>query len=56
MTKVICKIVELVLLQRALGAAAFDIPAPWCLAEENMLLDAVEQYGFGNWSALKIDF
>lgn len=34
---------------RALGAAAFDIPAPWCLAEENMLLDAVEQYGFGNW-------
>ena len=22
----------------------------WSLAEENMLLDAVEQYGFGNWN------
>lgn len=27
----------------------FDIPKPWSLAEETMLLDAVEQYGFGNW-------
>ncbi|KAL3874367.1 hypothetical protein ACJMK2_037393 [Sinanodonta woodiana] len=28
---------------------AFDIHNPWSLAEETMLLDAVEQYGFGNW-------
>lgn len=27
----------------------FDIPKPWSLVEETMLLDAVEQYGFGNW-------
>ncbi|XP_050404390.1 transcriptional adapter 2-beta isoform X1 [Patella vulgata] len=31
------------------GPAAFDTPRPWSLAEEHMLLDAVEQYGFGNW-------
>ncbi|ESO94271.1 hypothetical protein LOTGIDRAFT_118822 [Lottia gigantea] len=31
------------------GPAAFDTSRAWCLAEENMLLDAVEQYGFGNW-------
>ncbi|XP_046352119.1 transcriptional adapter 2-beta-like [Haliotis rufescens] len=29
--------------------SVFDNPDPWSLAEENMLLDAVEQYGFGNW-------
>ncbi|KAK7504103.1 hypothetical protein BaRGS_00004407, partial [Batillaria attramentaria] len=34
---------------RAVGPSAFETAAPWCLAEENMLLDAVEQYGFGNW-------
>lgn len=28
---------------------AFDVEKPWTLAEETMLLDAVEQYGFGNW-------
>ena len=28
---------------------AFEIPQPWTLKEETMLLDAVEQYGFGNW-------
>lgn len=28
---------------------AFDCEVPWTLAEETMLLDAVEQYGFGNW-------
>lgn len=28
---------------------AFDITKAWSLAEETMLLDAVEQYGFGNW-------
>lgn len=29
--------------------SAFDVDQPWTLAEETMLLDAVEQYGFGNW-------
>lgn len=28
---------------------AFSCEVPWTLAEETMLLDAVEQYGFGNW-------
>lgn len=28
---------------------AFNCEVPWTLAEETMLLDAVEQYGFGNW-------
>ena len=28
---------------------AFDLDKPWTLSEETMLLDAVEQYGFGNW-------
>ncbi|XP_070181068.1 transcriptional adapter 2-beta-like [Littorina saxatilis] len=32
------------------GPAAFELEKPWSLAEEHMLLDAVEQYGFGNWS------
>ncbi|XP_036356463.1 transcriptional adapter 2-beta isoform X2 [Octopus sinensis] len=27
----------------------FNIQKPWTLVEETMLLDAVEQYGFGNW-------
>ncbi|GAB1598108.1 transcriptional adapter 2-beta-like, partial [Argonauta hians] len=27
----------------------FNIQKPWSLVEETMLLDAVEQYGFGNW-------
>ncbi|XP_029640641.1 transcriptional adapter 2-beta-like [Octopus sinensis] len=27
----------------------FETSKPWSLAEETMLLDAVEQYGFGNW-------
>ncbi|XP_033735702.1 transcriptional adapter 2-beta-like [Pecten maximus] len=31
------------------SVGAFDIPKPWSLVEEMMLLDAVEQYGFGNW-------
>ncbi|WAR18889.1 TAD2B-like protein [Mya arenaria] len=28
---------------------AFSCEVPWTLAEETMLLDAVEQFGFGNW-------
>lgn len=28
---------------------AFELDTPWNIAEETMLLDAVEQYGFGNW-------
>ncbi|XP_076463437.1 transcriptional adapter 2-beta-like [Babylonia areolata] len=31
------------------GPAAFEVDKPWTLAEEHMLLDAVEQFGFGNW-------
>lgn len=32
-----------------MSLGAFEIDEPWTLAEETMLLDAVEQYGFGNW-------
>ncbi|CAL1529449.1 unnamed protein product [Lymnaea stagnalis] len=32
------------------GPCIFEDSARWSLAEENMLLDAVEQYGFGNWN------
>jgi len=32
------------------GPCIFEETEPWSLAEENMLLDAVEQYGFGNWN------
>ncbi|KAK3094064.1 hypothetical protein FSP39_023693 [Pinctada imbricata] len=28
---------------------AFEVAKIWTLSEETMLLDAVEQYGFGNW-------
>lgn len=31
------------------GPCIFEDNHRWSLAEENMLLDAVEQYGFGNW-------
>lgn len=30
-------------------AHVFETTKPWSIAEETMLLDAVEQYGFGNW-------
>ena len=30
----------------------FPIEEPWTVQEENMLLDAVEQFGFGNWWVL----
>ena len=30
-------------------AHVFETAKPWSIAEETMLLDAVEQYGFGNW-------
>jgi hypothetical protein len=36
-------------LQNDSSVGAFDITRTWSLAEETMLLDAVEQYGFGNW-------
>ncbi|KAK0050735.1 transcriptional adapter 2-beta-like isoform X1, partial [Biomphalaria pfeifferi] len=32
------------------GPCIFEDSERWSLAEENMLLDAVEQYGFGNWN------
>ncbi|XP_012940808.1 transcriptional adapter 2-beta isoform X2 [Aplysia californica] len=32
------------------GPCIFEDTETWSLAEENMLLDAVEQYGFGNWN------
>ncbi|RUS80988.1 hypothetical protein EGW08_011263 [Elysia chlorotica] len=32
------------------GPCIFEDAERWSLAEENMLLDAVEQYGFGNWN------
>ncbi|CAG5123624.1 unnamed protein product [Candidula unifasciata] len=32
------------------GPCVFEDMGRWSLAEENMLLDAVEQYGFGNWN------
>lgn len=32
------------------GPCIFEDNERWSLAEENMLLDAVEQYGFGNWN------
>ena len=35
--------------QSILTVGAFEVDEPWTLAEETMLLDAVEQYGFGNW-------
>ena len=35
--------------QSVLTVGAFEVDEPWTLAEETMLLDAVEQYGFGNW-------
>ena len=38
-----------VVFQSGLTLGAFEIDEPWTLAEETMLLDAVEQYGFGNW-------
>ena len=35
--------------QSGMPIGAFDVDEVWTLAEETMLLDAVEQYGFGNW-------
>lgn len=40
-------------LQNDSPVGAFDITKAWSLAEETMLLDAVEQYGFGNWQVFK---
>ncbi len=37
------------LFQTDTAPPVFETPEPWSLGEENMLLDAVEQYGFGNW-------
>lgn len=34
---------------------AFDSPKLWTLSEETMLLDAVEQYGFGNWLVILLN-
>ena len=41
--------IDLFYWQSILTVGAFEVDEPWTLAEETMLLDAVEQYGFGNW-------
>lgn len=50
---VTCKEMHSILIQFILQTGpiigAFNCEVLWTLAEETMLLDAVEQYGFGNW-------